>query len=144
MDCVICQKHENFNLFTGPVLCEKSGMTLTHYPHMNEEKAVKGHLLIEPNRHILTPEEMTQDESHALGELIALGEKLIKQKLGAEHVYVFRINDKVPHLHFHLIPRYPQTPREFWGLKISEYNARLATLELFDIAKVCATLMRDE
>jgi diadenosine tetraphosphate (Ap4A) HIT family hydrolase len=45
----------------------------------------------------------------------------ILKKNGAEHVYFFRINDLVNHFHFHVVPRYPGTPKEFWGLKIIEW-----------------------
>ena len=27
----------------------------------------------------------------------------------------------VPHFHLHLLPRYPGTPREFWGLRVDEW-----------------------
>ena len=32
----------------------------------------------------------------------------------AEHVYVVRIGDKTPHVHFHFVPRFPGTPRDVW------------------------------
>ncbi len=56
-----------------------------------------------------------------MGMLLQKGMTLLKNALGAEHVYFFRINDQVPHFHFHLVPRYPETPKDFWGLKIIDW-----------------------
>jgi len=118
---MICQKHEDFHSVTGDVIVEKGGWVVTHFPFIDGQKAIKGYLLIEPRRHILDLTEMNKEEALTLGELIRDGAELIKSKMGAEHVYVFRINDKVPHLHFHLAPRYSGTPKEYWGFKISEW-----------------------
>jgi diadenosine tetraphosphate (Ap4A) HIT family hydrolase len=38
-----------------------------------------------------------------------------------EHVYSFVIGDGVPHVHVHVIGRYPGAPREFWGSKVDEW-----------------------
>lgn len=122
MDCFICSKQRNLSEFTGPVIRERGGLRLTHFPDIPDEKATRGHLLLEPVRHITDLGEMNTAEQEALGSLIAEGSRLIREHTGAEHVYLYRINDKVPHLHFHLIPRYPNTPREFWGLKITAYE----------------------
>ncbi len=40
---------------------------------------------------------------------------MLERVLEAEHVYVLRIGDITPHLHFHFVPRYPGAPRESWG-----------------------------
>jgi diadenosine tetraphosphate (Ap4A) HIT family hydrolase len=37
------------------------------------------------------------------------------------HIYSFVMGDHVPHLHVHLVPRYPGTPREYWGVRVSEW-----------------------
>lgn len=103
------------------MIYESGGMVLTHFPFVPDERAVKGWLIVEPRRHIQDMSEMNDQESAALGLVIRKAEMLIKKNLGAEHVYLSRINDKVAHLHFHLIPRYPGTPKEFWGRKIWEY-----------------------
>ena len=41
---------------------------------------------------------------------------------GAEHVYVAVLGHHVPHLHVHLVPRYPGTPHEYWSpLMVDEW-----------------------
>lgn len=37
---------------------------------------------------------------------------------GAKHVYSFVLGHHVPHLHIHVVPRYPGAPREFWGTRV--------------------------
>ena len=127
-DCFICNKHKDLSP-CGGIILEKGGLVLSHFPDSPTERATKGHLLIEPWRHITDLSEMNDAEASALGNLIRNGVDGIK-KLGAEHVYLFRINDMVAHLHIHLVPRYPGTPKEFWGRKIMDWPERNAIGEL--------------
>lgn len=39
---------------------------------------------------------------------------------GAEHVYAAVIGTHVPHLHVHLLARYPNTPPEYWWGRVDE------------------------
>ena len=41
---------------------------------------------------------------------------------GAEHIYSFVIGDGVPHVHVHVIGRYPGAPREYWGPRVDEWS----------------------
>ncbi len=120
-DCFICKKHQALAEYTGEVITERGGLKLTHFPLVDGLLPTKGYLLIEPSRHIEDFTELSDSEASALGVLIRDATKVIKS-LGAEHVYLYRINDKVAHLHFHLIPRYPGTPKEYWGTKIMEWG----------------------
>jgi diadenosine tetraphosphate (Ap4A) HIT family hydrolase len=47
--------------------------------------------------------------------------RLLQDVEGAEHVYLWVIGDEVPHLHVHLVPRYPGTPREYWGPGVTRW-----------------------
>ena len=136
-DCMICQKHKNILESTGEVISEKGGWVLTHFPIVDGQKATKGYLLLETRRHIENLTDMNAHEAAALGELICEGSQLMRFRMNAEHVYVFRINDKVPHLHFHLVPRYANTPKEFWGFKISDWpeTPKVSLAEIQEISK---------
>src|SRR3989344_6872599 len=120
MTCTICTKHQAILEHTGEPILERGGLVVTHFPKLETEPTVRGHLLIEPRRHILTLAEMNDEEAGALGVLVRTAEAAMHKVLNIQHVYFFRINDRVPHLHFHLIPRYSDTPREFWGTRIME------------------------
>lgn len=121
MECTICKKHRDFELFTGKPIAELGEMVVSHFPVIDGAPVTKGRLLIEPRRHITGDMELTEDESKSLGLLINRSMNLLIRKLGAEHVYVFRINDVVAHFHFHVIARFPNTPKEYWGYKITEW-----------------------
>lgn len=143
MDCFICKKHKTPEEYIGQIITEKNNVVVTHFPFLPDEKATSGHLIIEPRRHITELSDMNDQEAQALGLLIRSAAKAIKSQLGAEHVYVFRINDKVAHLHFHLVPRYPGTPKEFWGLKIMEWPER-PIVNLQEIYKISESLKIDQ
>lgn len=57
--------------------------------------------------------------------------------IGAEHVYALVLGHHVAHLHLHLLPRYPNTPREYWWPRIDEWPAAQG-----DEAEVSATCDR--
>lgn len=143
-ECFICQKQKNPRDFFGEIIAADGGLVLTHFPKMGDENPTRGHLLIEPERHICDFSELSDNETRALGGLIKNGVSVIKTELGAEHVYMFRINDKVAHLHIHLVPRYEGTPKEFWGPKIMEWPERktVPLEEVYLIAKKLKTLFR--
>ena len=54
------------------------------------------------------------------GEL-ARGSRLLETARGAEHVYLMRLGDGWPHLHYHLVPRYPGTPKDYRGLEVRDW-----------------------
>lgn len=65
--------------------------------------------------------DLTDAEAQALGQLVARLSRALKSSEGAEHVYAFVLGDHVPHRHVHLVLRYPGTPRQYWGLEVSEW-----------------------
>jgi diadenosine tetraphosphate (Ap4A) HIT family hydrolase len=36
-------------------------------------------------------------------------------------VYAFVLGDHVPHLHIHLVPRYPGAPPQYYGVQVDEW-----------------------
>lgn len=121
MHCMVCDKHRNFLKVTGQPIAERGGLVLTHFPVLDGQPANRGHLLIEPRRHVVDPAELTDDEASALGLLLRDAILILQNEVGAEHAYVLRINDKVAHFHCHVVPRYPGTPKEHWGPKLMEW-----------------------
>ena len=39
----------------------------------------------------------------------------------AGHVYAAVFGDAIPHLHVHLLPRFPGTPGEYWGTHVNKW-----------------------
>jgi diadenosine tetraphosphate (Ap4A) HIT family hydrolase len=51
----------------------------------------------------------------------ARASRALQEVAGAEHVYAAVFGDGVPHLHVHLLPRFPGTPREYWGTHVNKW-----------------------
>ncbi|MGE3973317.1 MAG: HIT family protein [Bdellovibrionales bacterium] len=119
MKCVLCEKYQGD--YSIPPIFEQDGITLSHITPSPDSPAMKARLLIEPIRHVTKPEELTSAEFATMGRILQKAMIVLQKTLGAEHVYFFRINDLVAHYHFHVVPRFPDTPKEFWGLKIIEW-----------------------
>ncbi|TQR29476.1 hypothetical protein C7Y47_17830 [Lysinibacillus sphaericus] len=58
---------------------------------------------------------MTLEEAKAFGVIMARVSKAIMECEKTEHIYSLASGNSVPHLHMHLVPRYPNTPKQFWG-----------------------------
>lgn len=56
-----------------------------------------------------------------MGYWSARASRALYEVAGAEHVYAAIIGDAVPHLHLHLLPRFPGTPREYWSTRMDEW-----------------------
>lgn len=117
MRCLICDQH------TAAYLDEAVWSDdLVWAGHMPADPAVyKGWLLVETVRHAAGFEDLDDAEAAAVGVLAARLARAVRQVVGAEHVYAFRFGDGIPHFHLHLVPRYPETPREFWGTRLDEW-----------------------
>ena len=87
--CFICNEHQVKNT---PVLAQNESMVLTHIRCTPQDpKVYRGHLLVEPKRHVITAAELDESEAAELGQLLALGSRMLMDKLGAEHVYSFNL-----------------------------------------------------
>ncbi|WP_308314902.1 HIT family protein [Bacillus sp. T33-2] len=74
-----------------------------------------GHLMIDLKRHVPTIGDMMMEEAQAFGMAMARVSKALMEVEKAEHIYSLVLGDSVPHLHMHLVPRYPNTPKAYWG-----------------------------
>jgi diadenosine tetraphosphate (Ap4A) HIT family hydrolase len=80
-----------------------------------------GYLMVEPKRHVAGWGHLTDDEASAIGLLMNDLGRVLRDVEGAEHIYSLVLGDAVPHLHVHFAPRYPGTPREYWGVRINDW-----------------------
>ncbi len=65
--------------------------------------------------------DLTDAEASTLGVLVNDLARVLKVAEGAEHVYSFVLGHVVPHLHIHVVPRYPGAPRDYWGVRVDEW-----------------------
>ena len=83
--------------------------------------AYLGHLFVEPRRHAPGLADLTDAEARAVGWWCTRASRALREVAGAEHVYAMVIGDQVPHLHVHLVPRYPGAPAEYWWDKVAQW-----------------------
>jgi diadenosine tetraphosphate (Ap4A) HIT family hydrolase len=83
--------------------------------------AYLGHLFVEPRRHAPALADLTEADARSVGLWCARSSQALRDVAGAEHVYAAVIGDGVPHLHIHLLPRFPGTPREYWWMRVAEW-----------------------
>jgi histidine triad (HIT) family protein len=122
-DCVICRKHRGEELAPGGPIYETDLVWASHgYDAERNPEPYLGHVTVEPKRHALGVAELDDEEAAALGVAVARVARALRESEGAEHVYVAVLGHHTPHLHVHLIPRYPGTPREYWDpLRLDEW-----------------------
>ncbi len=137
MSCGVCEKHRSLEALPGGVIFQDDLIFIAHFPFSESKHPHYGHLIIELKRHIVTPSEMTEAEALVVGIWNLRISQFLEKNLGAEHTYLFRIGDVTPHLHFHAVPRFSETPREMWDIYL--YENRLGKKADFDdIQKISA------
>ena len=122
-NCFVCRKHKGLEFFPGGPVYE---LVFSGHSWSAPDKTTPylGGFIVEPKRHLPTWAELNDKEAETIGKVIRDVSKALKKSVNAEHVYVFVLGHNVPHLHIWVIPRYPDTPREFWGFKVFEWPDR--------------------
>lgn len=121
-DCIVCRKHRGQTRLAGGVIYQDDLVFISHTQLWGKETDhYLGHLFVEPKRHAPGLADLDEKEAQAIGLWTSRVARALAECLQAEHVYAFVIGDHVPHLHVHLLPRYPGAPREYWGPKVDEW-----------------------
>jgi diadenosine tetraphosphate (Ap4A) HIT family hydrolase len=126
VECFVCRKQrERGALVPGGFVGADELVVVSHaapWPPEAADRAVYlGYLFVEPRRHAAGLADLTDDEARAVGWWCARASRALRGASGAEHVYAKVIGDGVPHLHVHLVARYPGTPREYWQDKVTQW-----------------------
>ena len=126
-DCLVCRKHrEQGPLVPGGFIGQDELVLVSHIATPDTlggdaTATYLGHLLVEPRRHAPGLADLTDAEARAVGWWCARSSRALRDVSGAEHVYAAVFGDGVPHLHIHLLPRFPGTPREYWGTHVNKW-----------------------
>ena len=112
--CFICEKHAGNIAAAGAVIYEDEFIYVGHIDRDGKPNYL-GHIMIDLKRHVPTLAEMSVHEAEAFGVMMARISKALKESEGAEHIYSLVSGNSVPHLHMHLVARYPNTPLNYWG-----------------------------
>jgi histidine triad (HIT) family protein len=120
--CFVCRKHRGEISIPGGAIYEDDLVYSGHVQiREGQSTAYLGYLMVEPKRHAPGLADLKDAEAQALGLLVARLSRVLKISEKAEHVYAFVLGDLVPHLHIHIVPRYPGAPREYWGVRVDEW-----------------------
>jgi diadenosine tetraphosphate (Ap4A) HIT family hydrolase len=122
--CFICEKHRQGESAEGGVVYEDDLVYAGHSHTLGRPAIYLGYLMAEPKRHVAGLGALTDDEAGALGRLVNRLAGALKDVEGAEHVYSFVFGDNAiagRHLHIHVVPRYPGTPRQYWARRLTEW-----------------------
>ena len=114
-ECLVCRELGGDVAVPGGFLLEDAAAVAFHYPPLEEvgnSRPYLGHLLVVTRRHVARLGELTEDESAAVGRMGARLARALTEAGGAEWVYSAVIGTGTPHFHQHLLPRYPDTPRD--------------------------------
>jgi len=121
MSCFVCEKHQLGDAAEGGVLFEDDVIYVGHVHTRNGPTVYRGHLVVEPRRHVAELGDLDASEASALGQVCSRMARLLQVGQGAEHVYMYVAGDGMAHLHVHLVPRYRGTPREYWGPAVTRW-----------------------
>lgn len=120
--CFVCRKHQGLEPLPGGPAYEDELVFAGHAGmSQGQSDAYLGALLIEPKRHVEGLDGLSDAEAQRIGLLAARLSRALKEVEGAEHIYAFVLGHSGPHLHVWLVPRYPGTPREYWGQRVDEW-----------------------
>jgi diadenosine tetraphosphate (Ap4A) HIT family hydrolase len=85
--------------------------------YLNRNQTYRGHcVLVLDLRHAARPDELSSQEWLAFCGDLYEAERAIVSVVRPDHVNVAALGNVVPHLHWHVIPRYRSDPR--WGQPI--------------------------
>ena len=72
-------------------------------------------LIFDP-RHVARLDQLTAEEWAALSADLFVAQRAVVEVVGPDHLNIESLGNVVPHLHWHVIPRYVGDPR--WGMPI--------------------------
>lgn len=140
-DCFVCGKHAQGMAVPGGIIYEDDLVYAGHILPPDLVDMYLGYLMVEPKRHVAGLGALTDNEAAALGLVVNNLAQALKTIEKAEHIYSFVLGDDVPHLHIHLVPRYPGAPREYLGIRASQWpDAPRGGID--EIVAVCDRLRR--
>ena len=121
-DCLVCRKHQGEIAVPGSAIFENDLIYISHALLWGDEQEhYLGHLFVEPKRHVPEWADLSDQEAQLIGLYTSRVAKALLQTEGMEHIYLFVLGDGVPHVHVHVIGRYPGAPREYWGPRVDEW-----------------------
>ena len=116
----------------------------TLYLERERNRTYRGYcVLVYDPRHVARIDQLTPDEWHVLAADIHRAQSAIIQACSPAHLNLASLGNAVPHIHWHLIPRYPDDPH--WGDTIwspTENEAQPKTLTQENYREIAETIAK--
>ncbi|WP_020110818.1 HIT family protein [Rhodococcus sp. 114MFTsu3.1] len=109
-DCLLCLEVEGKIPLPGGVY-ETPTSVAFHLPEQPSGDVLLGHHLVVPKRHVHDHGGLDENEAEDIGRITRVLSRALSAA-GAQRVYVFSVGHSWPHLHVHLVPRWPSVPEE--------------------------------
>ncbi len=128
-DCVFCK------IISGEIPSKKVYENDNTIAFLDINPANKGHVLVAPKRHFENIFDVTDSCLKEIVSAVKMMSKRIKSKLGTDAINIVQNNGRyagqlVNHIHFHVIPRYPND-----RVIITYQRAHLTDSEMADAQK---------
>jgi diadenosine tetraphosphate (Ap4A) HIT family hydrolase len=119
--CLVCAEVRGDVAVPGGHLEDGELVMAFHSPIVEPATDVfLGYLFVTARRHVPGFADLTPEEAAAVGVSIARWSRAL-EAAGAEHVYLLRVGHRMPHLHVHLVPRWPETPDEVPWVHVDDW-----------------------
>ena len=90
--------------------------------YLPRNQTYRGHcILVLDLRHATRPDQLTRPEWQRFCDDLYVAQHAIGRVVRADHMNVAALGNLMPHLHWHIVPRYENDPR--WGAPIWSANA---------------------
>jgi len=85
--------------------------------YLPKNQTYRGHcILVLDLRHATRPDQLTRQEWQRFCDDLYVAQHAIERVVRADHMNVAALGNLMPHLHWHIVPRYEHDPR--WGAAI--------------------------
>jgi len=112
VDCPLCAPRPASNDFWDLVIALSSSSL-----YLAKNQTYRGHCqLIFDRYHAATPDQLSHDDWMAWCDDLFRAQAAVMQVVAADHLNIESLGNVVPHLHWHIVPRYTDDPR--WGAPI--------------------------
>jgi diadenosine tetraphosphate (Ap4A) HIT family hydrolase len=110
--------------------------------YLTRNQTYRGHCqLIFDRRHAARPDQLSAEEWTSWCADLFLAQAAIMRSVRADHINIESLGNVVPHLHWHIVPRYRSDPR--WGAPIWQTEMPQTLLTAEDHHRLMASLRRE-
>jgi diadenosine tetraphosphate (Ap4A) HIT family hydrolase len=128
-DCFYCQRDRRLD----DLMVEITPLPASTL-YLFKEQTYRGRCVVAYRAHVNELFELSESDLHAFMQDVARAAAAIKAAVGAAKINYGAYSDKLPHLHMHLVPKFPEGPS--WGAPFEMMPANKQFLSADDTAEL--------